>query len=480
MTGQVAPGSSGEPKHVAPGTSGTTQKPRRGSVSLVGAIAIGVGGMMGAAIYTLLGLAASITGPWIPLAFLIGGLVSAFSVYSYAKLGATFPNRGGAGEFLIRCFGDNMLAGGLNVFQFLGWIIAMSLYGVGFGGYAAGFIPNAPDWTPKAFGLGLVVVIAIVNMIGSGLVSRSELGIIVVELVILAVFIGFATSHLDPGTFTAAASAPGGVDILGILFAAGLLYVAYEGFGVVTNSAGDMGQPKKELPRAMYIALGIVVAVYVLVSSFVVMVLSTEEMTANQGHVLAEAAKGVMGDWGFYLLAAAALLATASAVNATLYGDANLSYMMASRGEIPRDFARGIWRGGKVGLFVAAGLTMVFVAVFPLSAVGQMASLAFLLIYASVSIGHLRVRKQTGAKAWPLVIAVALNIGLFGLLLGYTIVQGQVGTWTTLLGTIVVAFLAEWIIRKRTGRRLRVTDPTTGGWTAPPASAPDASGSHTG
>lgn len=435
-----------------------TQGARRGTVSTIGAIAIGVGGMMGAAIYTLLGLAGSIAGPWVPVSFIIGGLVSAFSVYSYAKLGAAFPSRGGAGEFLVRGFGNTMLAGGLNVFQFLGWIIAMALYGVGFGGYAASLIPGAPSWAGKAFGVGLVVLVLLINLIGSKLVSKSEMVVIAIELVILAVFVVFAASHIDPGVFATSADAPGGAgaDILGMFFAAGLLYVAYEGFGVVTNSAGDMANPKKQLPRAMYTALVIVIAVYVLISAFVVMLMSKAEMTENQGHVLAEAARAAMGEWGFIILAIAALLATASAVNATMYGDANLSFMMATKGEIPEDFTRGVWHGGKVGLFVVAGITMLFIAVFPLAAVGQMASLAFLLIYASVSVGHLRVRAQTGAKATLLVLAIVLNIGLFALLLGYTIAQGQVGTWVTLLGVVIVSFVAEWIIRRTTGRELKV------------------------
>ena len=99
-----------------------------GAITVTSATAIGVGGMMGAGLYTLVGLAATTAGPWIPVAFLVGGVVAAFSVYSYAKLGARYPSRGGAAEFLIRCFGDGVIAGGLNVFQFLGWIIAMALY----------------------------------------------------------------------------------------------------------------------------------------------------------------------------------------------------------------------------------------------------------------------------------------------------------------------------------------------------------------
>ncbi|MCI4674300.1 amino acid permease [Candidatus Mycolicibacterium alkanivorans] len=128
-----------------------------GSISVAGATAIGVGSMMGAGLYTLLGLASTTAGVWLPVAFLIGGVVSVFSVYSYAKLGARYPSRGGAAQFLIRCFGDGIVAGGLNNFQFLGWIIAMALYTSGFAGYLLALLPWwAPDWAGKAVGIGLI------------------------------------------------------------------------------------------------------------------------------------------------------------------------------------------------------------------------------------------------------------------------------------------------------------------------------------
>jgi len=411
--------------------------------------------MMGAGLYTLLGLASTIAGVWVPLAFAVGGTVAAFSVYSYSKLGARFPGGGGAGEFLVRCFGNGVVAAGLNLFQFAGWIIAIALYAVGFGSYAAALIPAAPSWTSKAIGLALVVIIVVVNLFGSALVSRSELFVIVIELAILAVVLGFALGSLDPAVFATAASSTGGVDWLNVLFAAGLLFVTFEGFGVVTNSSGDMRHPAQQLPRSMYTALTIVVIVYVAVSAVSVMVMPLPEMAKDQGHVLAEVARTVMGPAGFVLLSVAALLATASAANATLYGDANLSYMMARDEELPRGFARGVWRGGKVGLFVAAGVTMAFVALFPLDAVGQMASLAFLIVYGSVNLGHLRVRKQTGANAVLLIIAAVLCFGLFALLLAHTIVQGQLGTWTTLLGVFALSFVTAILYRRRrrhTGR----------------------------
>jgi amino acid transporter len=427
-----------------------------GTITTASATAIGVGGMMGAGLYTLLGLASTTAGVWLPVAFLVGGAVTIFSVYSYAKLGAKYPSRGGAAQFLIRCFGDGLIAGGLNVFQFLGWIIAMALYCAGFAGYVRALLPwETPAWSGKVIGIGLIIAVVLINMVGSKLVGRSELFVVTIELAILAVFAVFGLMKADPARLLDD-GANGNHHWLGVLFAAGLLYVTYEGFGVVTNSAGDMRDPAKELPRAMFSALAIVVVVYVVISAVVVTTLTLPSLDANQGHVLSEAGLAAMGHVGFVVIGIAALLATASGVNATMYGDANLAFMVAKAGELPSDFTRGVWRGGTVGMLVAAALTALFVVFFPLSAVGSMASLAFLIVYGTVSAGHLRVHRDTGAKPWLLVVAVVLNAALFALLLGYTIHTGPASTWITLLAVLVLSFVFEIVYRKRTGRSLKV------------------------
>jgi amino acid transporter len=427
-----------------------------GTITTASATAIGVGGMMGAGLYTLLGLASTTAGVWLPVAFLVGGAVTIFSVYSYAKLGAKYPSRGGAAQFLIRCFGDGLIAGGLNVFQFLGWIIAMALYCAGFAGYVRALLPwETPAWSGKVIGIGLIIAVVLINTVGSKLVGRSELFVVTIELAILAVFAVFGLMKADPARLLDD-GANGNHHWLGVLFAAGLLYVTYEGFGVVTNSAGDMRDPAKELPRAMFSALAIVVVVYVVISTVVVTTLTLPSLDANQGHVLSEAGLAAMGHVGFVVIGIAALLATASGVNATMYGDANLAFMVAKAGELPSDFTRGVWRGGTVGMLVAAALTALFVVFFPLSAVGSMASLAFLIVYGTVSAGHLRVHRDTGAKPWLLVVAVVLNAALFALLLGYTIHTGPASTWITLLAVLVLSFVFEIVYRKRTGRSLKV------------------------
>jgi amino acid transporter len=330
-----------------------------GSITVTSATAIGVGGMMGAGLYTLLGLASTTAGVWLPLAFVVGGVVSVFSVYSYAKLGAKYPSRGGAAHFLIRCFGDGLIAGGLNVFQFLGWIIAMALYCAGFAGYVRALLPwETPAWSGKVIGIGLIVAVVLVNMVGSKLVGRSELFVAAIELAILAVFAVFGAIKADPARL----AENGDHHWLGVLFAAGLLYVTYEGFGVVTNSAGDMSDPARELPRAMFSALAIVVVVYVVISTIVVMTLSLPAMDANQGHVLSEAGLATLGHVGFVVIGVAALLG----------------------------------RGGTVGLLVAATLTALFVVFSSTRSTPASTWVTLLAVLALSFVFEIVYRKRTG------------------------------------------------------------------------------------
>jgi amino acid transporter len=433
------------------------ETPKEGAIGVAGAAAIGVGGMMGAGLYTLVGLATTTTGVWLPLAFLVGGLVALFSVYSYAKLGVRYPSRGGAAQFLVETFGDGVMAGGLNIFQYLGWVVAMSLYATGFAGYAGDLLGgDLPSWSGKAIAVGIILAMMLVNFVGSRLVSRAETAIIVFELVILVAFVvaGVTKAKVPELTFSS------GMGPLGILFGAGLLYVTYEGFGVMTNTTGQMSDPRRQLPRAMYAALGLVMVVYLVVSTVIVLTMSVPAIEANAGHALAEAGRAALGRVGFVAIGVAALVATASAVNATMFGDANLAFQVAKDGELPARFERRVWLSGGVGLLITAGLTIIFVLVFPLSAVGQMASLAFLIVYGMVSVGHLRVRRETGARRSMLLAAVALNAALFLLLLGYSIAKSPATTWITLLALLVLSFAAEALYRKRTGRSLKKSSVT--------------------
>ncbi len=430
-------------------------------VGLVAATALGIGGMMGAAPYTMLGLAAPATGSYLPVAFAVAALAAAFPAYSYARLGSTFPSRGGAARFIVEEYGPGLASGGLNVFQFLAYLIAASLYAAGFAAYAQALVGDAlPSWTAGAFGVGVVLVFLVVNLFGSRLVGRAETVIVAVEVVILVGFVVLGLSHADPSRLTDG----GGRGFLGIVTGAAVLYVSYQGFGVVANASDRMARPGREVPRAMFLALGIVTVLYVTISALAVSLLPMPTIVADNGHVLADAGQVVAGRIGFVVIAVAALLATASAVNATLFAASNIGYFEARHGELSSALARTVGRSGSVALVLSAAVVALLVLLFPLSAVGQMTSLAFLVLYAGVSAGHLRIRARTGAHAWPLIAAVVINVVLFVALLADAIGSGSVGTWATLLAALVGSFAVEavYIARSdgRGGRRGQVASST--------------------
>src|SRR5882724_1816273 len=165
--------------------------PGSGQIGLVAAVSIGIGGMVGAGIFSILGVVAHAAGNAMWLAFAMGGVVALLSTYSYAKLGATFPSAGGAVHFLVKSFGDGVLAGGLNLFMWVGYIISLALYATAFGSYAATFATagHAPLLV-KSVAVGAVLLLTVVNAFGAKLMGRSETLIVVVKVTILVLFAG--------------------------------------------------------------------------------------------------------------------------------------------------------------------------------------------------------------------------------------------------------------------------------------------------
>src|SRR4051812_22338788 len=154
-----------------------------GQIGMAAAVSIGIGGMVGAGIFSILGVVAQAAGNAMWLAFAIGGVVALLSTYSYAKLGATFPSAGGAVHFLVEGFGDGVFAGGLNLFMWAGYIISLALYATAFGSYAATFITEAPSAVLlKSLAIGSVLLVTVVNAFGAKVMGRGETIIVAVKL----------------------------------------------------------------------------------------------------------------------------------------------------------------------------------------------------------------------------------------------------------------------------------------------------------
>lgn len=418
-------------------------------IGLIAAVSIGVGGMIGAGIFSILGVVASIAGSAMWISFLIGGIVVTFSAYSYIKLGQTFPSVGGAVTFMVKGWGDNKKAGTFNVFQYLAYVISIALYATGFAAYAQGFW----DIPSQFYAVGVIVVFTLINFVGSRLMGRAESAIVITKVAILIVFIIAALvtftpqsrENLSPANWTGATA---------MIVGAGVLFVGYEGFGLITNAAANMAKPVKEIPRAIWISLAIVVFIYLAVSIGVVGQVPLSQLKTLGDSALAVAAEPALGHFGFVLISIAALLSTASAVNATLFGSANVAYQIAKNGGMPPAFDKQLWGKDVEGLFITAGLVILFVLVFPLSAVASMGSAGFLLVYAAVNLGHLRIRSQTGAKAWPLYTGVILCVVLFIFLFGYMLIQERLSA-VAMVATFLISWLVELWWRGRTHRSFK-------------------------
>src|SRR5512139_1071886 len=227
-------------------------------MTLRGAVFIGIGSMVGAGIFALFGEAGTIAGAAVWVSFLIGGIIALLQGYSFAKLGARFPSRGGMISWLVRGFGPGLFSGGVVVLGYFSVILVTAMVAVSFGNYATSLFLGedaAAIWV-NIFASLVVVVLTIVNIVGAEAVSKAQTVIVSVVLVILVAFgIGMLVqinpSLLDPSGYPPARS---------ILSSVALTFFAYLGFGVFAFSGGDLKDAKKNLPRAIFVALGFVMA----------------------------------------------------------------------------------------------------------------------------------------------------------------------------------------------------------------------------
>ena len=404
--------------------------------------------MMGAGLYSLLGLASSHAGTHVPLAFLIGAIAASFSVYSYAKLGSAFPSSGGAATFSVMSFGPGIVSGGINLFQYIAYLIAAALYAAGFVEYTNTLFGGAlSPILLKCITASIIFICTFLNLLGPSLVGKAEtfaIGLVVVSLLV------FSAMGFNQADFKSYHMAGGSIE--GIAIAAGILYINFQGFGVVTNSSSAMKSPQKELPLAMFSALILVTVSYLAVSMAVVLLMPLNVMQLDNGHVLADAAQLVAGKLGFIVISISALLACAAAVNATIFAASNIAADLAEKHEVSSALGNSVLKSKLHALTVSSIGVIILALIFPLNEVGQMASLAFLLVYAVISYGHIRVHQKTGAKPKILWSAIAINLCLFVALLINTIKTAP-SSAIALLIALIASFGLEAFSRIKSQRR---------------------------
>ena len=410
---------------------------RAGSLTLPGAVAMGTGVMIGAGIFALTGQIAELSGGWFPVVFLLAAVVAGFSAYSYVKLSNADPSAGGIAMYLKKCYGPGVVTGGMALLMYFSMVINEALVARTFGEYVmqlfvgpeaesggggasgGGFGVLSGQWKVPALAVGLLVIAYIVNILANEFIDKFQLVMAAVKIIGIAVFAGAGlwASGLAWDSFTGGAGAGSGSassadrgGVVGIIAAVALGVLSYKGFTTITNDGDELKQPKKNVSRAIIIALSICVVLYVLVALAVGGALSVSEIIAARDYALAEAARPAFGQWGLYLTVALAIVACISGVVASTFAVSRMLAMLVEMDLVPY---RDVGIPGR-RQYTTLTYTIVFATLlaifFDLARIASLGAIFYLIMDMAIHWGVWRhLRRDVGASAWVLITALGLD-----------------------------------------------------------------------
>ncbi len=375
---------------------------------------VGVGAMIGAGIFVLTGIAAGIAGPALMLAFLLNGFLIFLTASAYAELGSAVPEAGG--EYLW----IKSAMGGFQAFMggWMSWfahVVAGSLYALGFGSYLVFLLVESDlldetyfDMASKVVASIIILVFALINFMGTSETGKVGNVITLMKIMVIGIFIlsglWVISLHFSDRLLQYEPFVPNGYG--SIFMAMGLTFIAFEGHEIIVQTGEEVENPQTSIPRAIFKALMTVIPIYVLVAFTALGAIVTEEgvtsweFLSNSGELgLAEAAKQFM-PLGATLLLIAGLISTLSALNATTYSSARMSFVMGREKLLPEQFGEvDPWRRTPHVAIFASAFLMFLIAVFlPIQTVAAAADMMFLLLFLQANRSLLKLRKKYGKK----------------------------------------------------------------------------------
>ncbi len=414
-------------------------------MSLWGVVALGIGSMIGAGIFALLGQATLIAGKDVLLSFLAGGVIALLAGSSFARLSARYPGRGGLIDYLAEAFPGSLFARTVSLVYLVTLVVTVAVVGKSFGVYAAQLAFDAPAGSLAADVLTILMVLAIagINMVSTGTVGRIEIALVVAKLGVLVLLIGASLDRFDPELLVRMP----GVGWTTLMSSIGLTFFAYAGFGMMANASASVAAPRKTMPRAIFIAIVLVIFFYLALAAVVLGNLSTDELRRYADSAVAVAARPALGRIGYIIVTFGGLLATASATNATLFSILNLNADLGRQGTLPRAFGRVVLHA-PLGFASSVAAALILVLAFPLSAIASLAGMFFLMAYISVFAAHWRLRHEAGGRRLFIILG-ATSMGC--VLLGSAVSLGREQPNALVLGAVILVACAagEWWLMRR-------------------------------
>jgi APA family basic amino acid/polyamine antiporter len=411
------------------------------TLNLFDATAIGIGAIIGAGIFVVLGIAVDYAGPAVVISMVIAGIVALFSALSFAELGSAIPKEGGTYEFAYQLISPSVafLSGCL-------WLFGQTVAGAAVSlGLASYFVAVFPFFPLKVVAVSAALLLTALNLIGTKHSAMINNILVLIKIVILCLFIGFGVFQVNPTNYSQ--FAPNG--FAGILQGAGFIFFAYLGFGRIAALGGEVKNPKKNLPLAILIALATSVVLYVM-TGLVATGLQDYRILAGSGSPLADAVE-VTGN--FTLIAAisfGALVATTSVLLTNLIGLSRVSFAMANNGQLPKSMSKIHAKLGTpyISILATGALMTILASVSDLRQTAAITSISILSTHIILHFSAVRLRKKTPdlktfkAPLYPLIPAlgiVSCIILMFSL---------PIEAWIVWVG-FVTAVSVYYLLRKR-------------------------------
>lgn len=431
------------------------------NLGLLDVVMVGVAAMIGGAIFVLVGPGMAAAGPALMIAFLINGIITIFTAFTYAELSSALPDTGGGYRWVREGLPrpNAFLSGWMSWFAHT---IAGSLYAVAFASFfvhllATANLVESSVWLEKGFAALAVVIFTFINVRGTSPTSKVGNAITITQitiiglLIVAAVFAMAFTNSSWPANFED--FFPKGIS--GLVIAMGLTFIAFEGYEVIAQTGNELKNPKKNIPRAIFISLLVVIAIYILFAFSFIGGLSSQtlgqpswEFIGSFGELgIVEAAKSFL-PFGALIVLAGGIVSTLAALNATTYSSSRVSYAMGTHYNLPHYFGK-INPKYKTPVFatVASGIIMLVLAVsLDLTAIAFAASVMFLFLFAQVNYAAITIRRLYGKKLgytfktpfFPLIPTLGM-LSAFGLSVYLLITEPN--SWVIAIIWIIIGFV---------------------------------------
>ncbi len=355
-----------------------------------------IGGMIGGGIFSVLGVTIDLAGHLAFAAFLLGGAIAALTAHAYARLALRSGRAGGPFTYL-RDEGHTRPAAWVAWLLIVGYVFALAVYAFTFGHYLANVV-GAPVLVARLAGAGVLGVFVAVNLRGVAASGLTEDVIVLTKLAVLA-----GVSLIGLGMFSPARLSPlDNQGLSGVFLGAAVIFVAYEGFELLPYDYDDIADPRRTLPRALYLSVAVVVVVYVAVTLASQMLVSDQTIIARKEVAFAVVGERALGVFGLWAATLGALFSTSSAINATLFSTARLTRDVSAAGELPAVLGReqrGVPATAVLGI---ATLGAAFSLLPGITEIVSFGSLTFLLVFGLINVLHAR---HTAAPGWDRALA---------------------------------------------------------------------------